>query len=214
MGFLFFGKKRSETKAIDHINQISNNLKGSFSKIKSDIKVVRDWLSFFKTKNEEYETRFKDVESRIDELGQVISYLTQKDQLYEQKGLLKPQKAAKEMPYYDFESTSLPAMPEKTPIDDLTETQRIMFFRLGAFQRESGQQWTSLKVLAQDLYPGKPYDKVRSTVSEYIGILVDAGLLHKMRKGKQTYIATTQKGQDFFQKNNPKQKKKPIAKAK
>ena len=87
--------------------------------------------------------------------------------------------------------------------------------RFGPVQSISGPlPVQSRPALAQDLYPGKPYDKVRSTVSEYIGILVDAGLLHKMRKGKQTYIATTQKGQDFFQKNNPKQKKKPIAKAK
>ena len=213
MGFLFFGKKRSEVKALDHMNQISSNLRHSFIRIKSDIKVVRDWLSFFKTKNEEYETRFKNVESRIDELGQVITYLTQKDQIYEQQGQ-KAQKPSKEKPYYDIGASSLPHLAEKTLIDDLTETQKIMFFRLGAFQRESGQQWTSLKVLAQDLYPGKSYDKVRSTVSEYIGILVDAGLIHKMRKGKQTYIAITQKGQAFFKKNNPKPKKKPIPKTK
>jgi hypothetical protein len=213
MGFLFFGKKKSVKAALDNINHISDNLKHSFTRIKSDIKVVRDWLSFFKTKNEEYEDRFKNLDSRIDELGQVITYLTQKDQIYEQQIQNTP-KPQKEKPYYEIGSNSMPPIAEKTLIDDLTETQKIMFFRLGAFQRESGQQWTSLKVLAQDLYPGKPYDKVRSTVSEYVGILVDAGLIHKMRKGKQTYIAITQKGQEFFKKNNPKPKKKPLQKSK
>ena len=103
---------------------------------------------------------------------------------------------------------------ERTPLDDLTETQKAIFFRLGVFQRESGQEWTALKTLATDLYPGKSYDKVRSTVSEYIGILVDAGLIHKLRKGKQTYLAITEKGKTYFKGNEAKQPEKIEPKSK
>ncbi len=208
MGFLFFGKKRSEVdEAVEHINQISGNLKKSFTRIKSDIKVVRDWLSFFKDKDGEYEDRFKNMESRIEEMGQVLSYLAKKDQI-QQVEPAKRKKVQKEEQYYDYEPKESYPEVTRSPLDDLTETQKAMFFRLGAFQRESGQEWTSLKTLAQDLYPGKPYDKVRSTVSEYVGIMADAGILYKNRKGKQTYIAITEKGNKFFKTNKEKQPKK------
>lgn len=207
MGFLFFGKKKSEVNnALDHVNQISENLKHSFIRIKTDIKVVRDWLSFFKTRDEEYSDRFKNMESRIEEIGQVISYLADRENSLQKQP--KTRESSKEKPYYDYENEKLPPRVERTPLDDLTETQKAIFFRLGAFQRESGQEWTALKTLASDLYPGKSYDKVRSTVSEYIGILVDAGLIHKLRKGKQTYIAITEKGKSYFKNNEVKQPKR------
>ena len=206
MGFLFFKKKKSEVnQALDHVNQISENLKHSFTRIKTDIKVVRDWLSFFKTRDEEYNDRFKNMESRIDEIGQVMSYLAERENSPQKQPNL--QGSQKEKPYYDDGNEKLPPRIERTPLDDLTETQKAIFFRLGAFQRESGQEWTALKTLASDLYPSKSYDKVRSTVSEYIGILVDAGFIHKLRKGKQTYLAITEKGKTYFKSNETKQPK-------
>ncbi|MBT3866217.1 hypothetical protein HOF78_03930 [Candidatus Woesearchaeota archaeon] len=207
MGFLFFGKKKSDVnKALDHVNQISENLKHSFIRIKTDIKVVRDWLSFFKTRDEEYVDRFKNMESRIEEISQVMSYLAERENNPPRQQ--KPQESSKEKPYYHDETEKLPPRMERTPMDDLTETQKAIFFRLGAFQRESGQEWTALKTLASDLYPSKSYDKVRSTVSEYIGILVDAGFIHKLRKGKQTYLAITEKGKTYFKTDEVKQPKK------
>ncbi len=206
MGFLFSRKKRSEVnEAVSHINQISENLKNSFTRIKSDIKVIRDWLSFFKTRDEEYGERFQNLESRIEEISQVISYLAERENSTPAQP--KKRETSKEKLYYDDEESNLPPKMTRSPLDDLTETQKAIFFRLGAFQRESGQEWTALKTLAMDLYPGKTYDKVRSTVSEYIGILVDARLIHKLRKGKQTYIAITEKGKSYFQNNEAKQPK-------
>ena len=216
MGFLFFGKKKSKksevNEALAHVNQISDNLKHSFVRIKSDIKVVRDWLSFFKTRDEDYSKRFIDMESRIEEIGQVMTYLAERENVVEKQP--KVQEKSKEQPYYPKESSNLPPRMERTPLDDLTETQKAIFFRLGVFQRESGQEWTALKTLATDIYPGKSYDKVRSTVSEYIGILVDAGLIHKLRKGKQTYLAITEKGKTYFKGNEAKQPEKIEPKSK
>tara|TARA_Y100000310_G_scaffold335563_1_gene417895 strand:+ start:888 stop:1508 length:621 start_codon:yes stop_codon:yes gene_type:complete len=206
MGFLFFGKKRRSEikKAVSHIDQISDNLKESFTRIKTDIKVVRDWLSFFKTKDDEYEKRFKNIESRVDELGEVIAYLAEKDQT----------RPVKEAPYYGDTREMYPTISERTPLDDLTETQNAIFFRLGTLQLESGHKWVPIKNLAHDLYPEKPYDKVRSTVSEYVSILADSGLVKKIRKGKQTYVSITQKGENFFKKAKKRPTKKPVAKAK
>ncbi|GEM_PF-1325445 len=216
MGFLFFGRKRSESdKAVEHVNQISANLKDSFIRVKADIKVVRDWLSFFKDKDGEYNRRFDNIESRMEEMSQVVAYLAERDQELPKK---QPQRQVQgphtvEQPYYDTPLEVIPVSSSShAPLEDLTETQRAIFFRLGAFQRESGQDFVPLKALALDIYPGKSYGKVRSTVSEYVGILVDMGMIKKIRKGKQTYIGITDKGKSFFQKNEPKQTKKATQK--
>jgi len=209
MGFLFFGKKRSSEvkEALGHIDTISQNLKNSFSKIKIDMKVIRDWLSYFKTKDKEYENRFKDMESRIDEIGEVITYIHKTTNNLQQTPPKTTSETSKEPPYYQYEKELTPKTPSTHIVEHLTETQKAIFFRLGTFQAETGKEWISIKVLAHDLYPRKSYDKIRSTISEYIGILMDAGLVEKMRKGKQTYIKITPKGQEYFQTS-----KRPIKK--
>jgi len=213
MGFLFFGKKKKEVdEAVEHINTISQNLKTSFIRVKADIKVVRDWLSFFKDKDGEYQERFDNVESRMQEMSEVIAYLAERDQVSSQAPKTA-QKTQGNQQYYQYEEKIAPATPQRSILDDLTETQRAIFLRLGVFQRESGQEWTSLKGIAQDIYPHKSYDKVRSTLSEYVGILIDCGLLRKTRKGKQTYISITEKGQQYIPKTPLKKVvKKPLLK--
>jgi len=214
MGFLFFGKKKKQVdNPVEHMNKIADNLKTSFIRVKSDIKVVRDWLSFFKTQSEEHEERFRNIESRVEELSEVVSYLADKEQSRPQT-LQTTQESSKEPQYYEYEKKIPSSQPQKTVLETLTETQQALFLRIGAFQRESGQEWTPLKALAQDIYPGKSYDKVRSTISEYVGLLVDVGLIRKMRKGKQTYVSITEKGQNYFKKNESKSPKKQVSKAK
>jgi hypothetical protein len=214
MGFLFFGKKKKQAdNPVEHMNKIADNLKTSFIRVKADIKVVRDWLSFFKTQAEDHEQRFKNIESRVEELSEVIAYLADKDQNNTQPTPKTPQ-ATREPQYYDYEEKITPPQKQKTILDNLTETQQALFLRIGAFQRESGQEWTPLKTLAQDIYPGKSYDRVRSTISEYVGLLVDVGLIKKMRKGKQTYVSVTEQGKTYFSKNNTKLPKKAVSKSK
>ncbi len=214
MGFSLFGKKGSNAdKAVEHMTLISENLKNSFVRVKTDIKVVRDWLSYFKTKDDEYEERFKAIESSVDELSEVLAYLTEKEQEAPQPQIIR-EKPTREEPYYAIEEKIPSQQQPRSILDDLTETQRAIFLRLAAFQRESGQEWTSLKALAHDIYPDKLYDKVRSTLSEYVGLLIDTGLIKKTRRGKQTYLAVTQKGQQYVGTEDDKKAKKPIAKAK
>ena len=214
MGFLFFGKKKSSNdEALSHMTEISENLKHSFVRVKADIKIVRDWLSYFKTKEDEDEKRFKNIESRIDEISEVLAYLADKDQQQPQRVILS-QKPIKEQPYYENDEKMSTQQQTTNVLDVLTETQRAIFLRLSAFQRESGQEWTSLKTLALDIYPDKSYDKVRSTLSEYVGVLIDMGLIKKSRRGKQTYLAITPKGQQFIGKSEVKKAKKPVQKSK
>jgi len=89
-------------------------------------------------------------------------------------------------------------MPAKV-LGDLTETQKSMFYRLGTLLYESSQEWITTKALAQELYPNKRYDVVRSTLSEYISILIESGLVKKRRKGKLTYLSITKKGVNLFE---------------
>jgi hypothetical protein len=93
-------------------------------------------------------------------------------------------------------------------VEELTDTQKSMFYRAGLLLQESGQEWIALKSLASDLYPEREYDQVRSTTSEYVNVLVDNGLLDKKRRGKHTLISLTKKGNHFFKQIPPDAVKK------
>jgi hypothetical protein len=75
----------------------------------------------------------------------------------------------------------------------LTETQQRLCWKLAALQKEMPDQWISLKYLAQELYPDKDYNQVRSTLSQFIAGLEELGIVKRKRKGKQAYIFSTKK---------------------
>ncbi|MEK6817019.1 MAG: hypothetical protein AABY09_05370, partial [Nanoarchaeota archaeon] len=109
----------------------------------------------------------------------------------------------------DEEEDELPSTLtlDKSSWDSLTETHQKICLQIAAVQKELPNQWISLKYLAQEMYPDKGYNQVRSTLSQYISSLEDLGYVKRMRKGKQAYVFSTTK--------NPclKEKKKVAEKA-
>jgi len=190
--------------------RVHENLKQSFIKIRQDISVVQDWISHLNDKDKIKESKIKEIESRLEGVGEALSYAV----------LATEQK--EEMPQEETDHAFLLSATTEVEqqeghqkiLNDLTDTQKSMFYRAGMLLKESGQEWITIKALASDLYPNKEYDKVRSTASEYIGILIDAALLNKKRRGKQTYITLTKKGEKFFKQTNKQSVKKEIVKKK
>lgn len=86
---------------------------------------------------------------------------------------------------------------EDDPWYTLTEMQQQICWKLAALQKESPNKWISFKVLAGELYPNKDYGVVRSTVSEYITLLEEMGYVQKKRRGRQTYVTTTEKNPHY-----------------
>ncbi len=212
MVFWLFKKKevkKEENQPFDLVD-IHQSLRASFQRIKADMVSIRDWLHYFKTKEDDQDLRLKAMENRLEEMGEVITMMQEIPQVYEKKELVKYQER-EERPMQ-----VLIAEEEKeiqvNELDILTETQKVIFSRLATMQNESQQQWIPIKMLAQELYPDKPYNMVRSTLSEYFGILIEAALVKKKRKGKLTYVSITEKGVKFFDANKKEGLKKLIAK--
>ena len=206
----FWKKRKSEEVDVyqRELLFINQNLRDSFSKIKQDMKLMKDWISHLNDRDREKGKNLELIESRLDEMGEALSYsVLAKDQASLQTSrqpVLEetiPERGVPTPSSHLQESSSEPeAAWYERILDDLTDTQKSIFYRAGTMLKEAGQSWISIKSLASDLYPSKPYDQIRSTASEYVGILVDSGLLEKRRKGKQTYIGLTKKGESFFTK--------------
>lgn len=202
--FGFFRKRRDPTLE-DYqreMSKINQNLRNSFVKIKQDVKTIREWIDHFHNKHTHHSKKIQHIENKLSELNETVSYsLLAASQKEEPRELIQEAQILED-PQEEITSKVL---------DDLTDTQKSIFHRVGTLLKESGQKWITIKSLALDLYPNKSYDQIRSTASEYISILIEASLLNKKRKGKQTYITLTKKGEKFF--NKSKKAKKIIARS-
>lgn len=196
---MWFFKKREEPRPAysEEIARINTNLKHSFLKIKEDIKTIKAWIEYFENQHKDHKLKFKHLENRLTHLDEMLSY-----------SVLAPKKVERKVREVEEElSEEVEEILEQAPhptylklLEDLTETQKTIFYRLALLLRESGQEWITIKNLATDLYPNKPYDQVRSTASEYVNILIESGLLEKRRRGKHTYVAVTEKGKKLVEK--------------
>ena len=184
-GWLF---GRNNKKIEDKIQLLDQILQKSFLNIKGDISSIGNWIEKFNFENKEQNLKIQDLQNRIDFILRVL----------EQKTILS-QEEKKEIPEIKIQTNIL---------DTLTDTQKLIFLRLNTLQKEAKDSWITLKYLAQELYPNKSYNSIRSTLSEYTDILIDVGLVIKKRKGKQTLISLTEKGQKLLEqiKSNKKQK--------
>lgn len=193
--FSLFSNKRREDSLDRKITAISENITESFKKVKEDIKSVGKWI-----------TRFEENDKRhSDDIAYLRSELQYLRTLFSERPIhheVKQEKARKITPKPVIESVIEESfeIPSKSAIDTLTDTQRAIFSRLGVIQKEGSQPWVPLKQLAQEVYPEKKYDEVRSTISEYMGLLSDAGLVKRVRKGKQTFVSVSEKGSAIFSK--------------
>lgn len=204
---MFWKKRKEDHEAIRHLEEMNENLKESFSRIRTDIEAVKGWLEYFQTKQQENDGHVKEIQERLEEIGEVVSYIGEAPQIE----ILKEDQNEKTPTELDSE---LPTFDKGRLVEGLTETQRSIFLRLGTLLQESGQQWISIKGLAHELYPDRPYDQVRSTLSEYLSILIESGLVHKKRVGKINYITISEMGIELLPKAAQKILRKIVLKKK
>jgi DNA-binding transcriptional ArsR family regulator len=212
---MWFSKKREEEIQEDYreeIARLNSNLKHSFLKIKEDIKAIKEWIDYFESQHQDHKSKFKQVEEKLAQVDEAVSYV-----------LLSPTKEQHKLTHKQEEKLEeeVKEILEQAPtphylklLDDLTETQKTMFYRLAILLKEAGQEWMTMKALATDLYPNKQYDQVRSTTSEYVNVLIESGLLEKRRRGKQTYIGITEKGKQLVKKAQQEEPQKVKSRAK
>ncbi|MEK6862602.1 MAG: HTH domain-containing protein [Nanoarchaeota archaeon] len=67
MGFWFFGRKKDA-----EINNLKNNLRGSFSNIKGDISLINEVLNHFRERHSNYDKKFEHLERDIAEIRHLL----------------------------------------------------------------------------------------------------------------------------------------------
>jgi hypothetical protein len=94
-------------------------------------------------------------------------------------------------------------------LEDMTGVSQKICYVLAALQKEN-KGMVTLKTLAEEMYPGKEYAKIRSTISQYTTELEELGYVQKKKKGKQVYIKSTEKNPFLSEKLTPKKVTKKI----
>ena len=198
MGILsLFSKSRTEDSLDHKISGINENISSSFKKVKEDFQSIGKWIQHFEKNDQKQEDELLNLKSEIRYLR---ALLKERHPVVENvREIVKKEPVIEDVVAEDFEESNSTNL-----LEHFTDTQRAIFSRLGVIQKEGSQLWIPLKQIAQEIYPDKQYDDVRSTISEYMGLLSDAGLVKRVRKGKQTFVSISEKGSKFFVDNRKK----------
>lgn len=159
------------------VESLNNSVSDAFSNVRRDMGHISKWIDHFKDKHDNHEKQFQILHSRLNKIERMINEVSNvsDDNLGES---------------FVAEDKSL---PQSSQWDTLTETQQKLCWLVARLQNEMPNQWISLKYLAQEIYPEKDYNKVRSTLSAYINILEELGYIERKRNGKQTYVYSTKR---------------------
>ena len=173
-GFLF--KKEGESEK--QISKIHETLKDSFSNVKKDITNLHGTIS---THKEHTHKRFQELEEKIKRIELIFN--TQISQKQKPNTVVKKEESQEEI------DDSLLNLLEGLPKSELR-----LFKTLYELQLSLNAKQISYKSLASYLYPGKDYNSIRSTITQFVLRLNTEGLIEKQRMGKETYVKISQQG--------------------
>lgn len=174
--FGFFRKKGDNGKLKRTIESMQNSLKISFENIKKDFSTIDNHHNEFHKKHVRHEKKHTDQEERIRDLHERLLIL---ESIVDVKKTSQPIRIE-------------PETEEVEELEELTEVSRKICYILAALAQEN-KELVTLKTLAEEMYPGKDYQKIRSTVSQYTTELEELGYVQKKKKGRNVYIKSTEK---------------------
>jgi len=178
MWWLF--SKKTEDKTLKKVNKIEKSLLKSFTHIKGDIDGIFNKLDLQEEKITYILSRIENLESSsINQPTEQIEQYTEQIEQSEQPS-----------------SKTIQSL--KTTLNDLTDTQLGLLKKLIALQKENKDNWVLMRSLTEEAYPNKDPLKVRSTISGYLSILDDLGLIQKRRKGRQILLKITDRLKEFI----------------
>lgn len=189
--------KKKDAEAHKKIDKLHSSVSDSFKNLKRDMDSINSWMNNFNDSHNDHSARLATIEKQL-------LHIMKKIEHHEQTINSHAVSIESLNPEFD-ESEELEEAPEpmeiqtstdpKHMVNGLTYTQKHMFAMLIKLQGEFGG-WVPLKSLAEELYPSKNYSDVRSTISEYLTLLSEWGLVEKKRTGKQSFVGVTEKGQE------------------
>ena len=173
------------------LKELDSALSISFSRLKSDLS--------------NQEKKLEDLKSRFTEQERI------NNQLKEEILKLKQSREPKVLGERPVKSTERSVSVRRTPNAGLTPLHLELLKRLMLLQMENGRRAVSMRELAAEVYPTKEYARIKSTVSEYVGKLHNAGLVEKMQKGR-LYLSYTEKALQYADEQRLNRMKELISK--
>ncbi|MBI4159168.1 hypothetical protein HY500_02825 [Candidatus Woesearchaeota archaeon] len=208
---VFWPFKRKESSTEERFQKLHEILKLTFSNIREDIDRLHKWTENTHENNQDHRLKIREHELRLlkieSQLNAIVNSILLREQastpLIEEKRTFKRQE---ELPLEEG-----PERVKKSEIfSTLTKTQLDLFKTVYQIQKQTSSNKVSLKSIASLHYAGKPYNSVRSTISDYLTILHTWGLIKKQRVGKESFVAITKNGMDLI--SETKEKKQKIKK--
>jgi len=180
--WLFKRKKEGDDPSLH------SNLRVSFSNIKKDMDSLGSWVKVLDNQDQKLVEEIKIIKQELIILNKNIHQI---NEVLEKNDLEEEEYEEDVEEDYEVE----------TDFDEelLTETQEIILVKLYKLQKEGGTDQVPLKALAKECYD-RDYSQVRSTLSEYTGYLEELNALKRKKKGKQVFVALTNKGEELAKK--------------
>ena len=194
--FNFFKRKKNNPRLAETISTMQESLKKSFTNIKKDFSMMDGHNKTFHEKHEKHTIDHGEHRKNIQLLGERLKSIE------ESLGILKEIEIVNEEVSGEVEA-------DFGNLEDMTGVSQKICYVLAALQKEN-KGMVTLKTLAEEMYPGKEYAKIRSTISQYTTELEELGYVQKKKKGKQVYIKSTEKNPFLSEKLTPKKVTKKI----
>ncbi len=172
-------KRKRDEDVLRKLKEMETRLEVSFSNIKKDMKVLN--------------TKVLKQDQRI-------------SSLYKKFHLTNPKKELKQQL---LQQKQLDITNREDIFEGLTDTQQQLFLKLILLQKEGNQDWVTMRYLTQEAYPNKDPLKIRSTISMYLAVLSDLGLIKKKRSGREILISISDNIKQHI-KNLPSEKELKI----
>lgn len=190
---MWFFKKKKEEKDLTNLH---SSLRDSFSKIHEDMNHLGKWTNHFKEKHDNHDKQFEHhakrldiMEAKVDTILQMLDKINPIESKTAEISLIDDAPEPELIKEDELEQLAV----NPNLLDNLTNLQKTFLMQLLTLQKESAQRWVSMKYLAQEIYPTKDYQSIRSMMSTYTELLLELGLIEKRRKGRDTYVSLTKK---------------------
>ncbi|HZX12496.1 MAG TPA: hypothetical protein VFE88_03490 [Candidatus Nanoarchaeia archaeon] len=201
-------KKRNEESI--NLVKVHDHLKNSFGLVKKDIQDIGLWVKQLHENHEKHSSRVDHHEKRLQQVEKEIK------ELYFLLNAEKFSNSVEEVEETEKiqEADDVFNLPQAAKsFTGLRNRDKDVFKKLSRLVREKGKN-VHLRDLAQEVYPGKDFEKVRTTLANYITTLELFDFVYRKRVGREVYLDLTEKGKLFVKqvdaelKNNSKKSSK------
>ena len=166
-------------------HQLDSALRTSFDNLKRDFLEQEKTIEELNTRITKQDRFLKQLHAKSAEHEKAIKHVSAEiADLKSEKSQVFGKRSVK--------STERSVSVRRKPNTGLTSLHIEMLKRLMLLQMEGSKRGISMRELAAEVYPSKPYARIKSTLSEYVKKLHLAGLIEKHMNGR-LFLSFTEK---------------------